>query len=48
LIDTVEIARQLSRKPVVEFLILLAVEFKLRERAIIAGMLFKLFWDDKA
>jgi hypothetical protein len=47
-IDTVEIARQLSGKPTVEFLTLLAVEFELRERAIIAGMLFKLFRDDKA
>jgi hypothetical protein len=47
-IDTVEIARQLSGKPAVEFLTLPAVEFELRERAIIAGMLFKLFRDDKA
>ncbi|KAF1358608.1 hypothetical protein EJ07DRAFT_166844 [Lizonia empirigonia] len=47
-IDTIEIARQLSGKATVEVLTLPAVEFELRERATIAGMLFKLFQNDKA
>jgi hypothetical protein len=47
-IDTIEIARQLSRKAAAEVLTLPAVEFELRERATIAGMLFKPTQDDKA
>jgi hypothetical protein len=47
-IDTIEIARQLSGKAAVEVLTLPAVEFELRERATIAGMLFKPIQDDKA
>ncbi|KAL1593050.1 hypothetical protein SLS59_009375 [Nothophoma quercina] len=46
-IDTIEIARQLSGKAAVEVLTLPAVEFELRERATIAGMLFKPIQDDK-
>jgi hypothetical protein len=47
-IDTIEIARQLSGRAAVEVLTLPAVEFELRERATIAGMLCKLFQNDKA
>jgi hypothetical protein len=47
-IDTIEIARQLSGKAAAEVLTLPAVEFELRERATIAGMLFKPIQDDKA
>ncbi|KAF1343436.1 hypothetical protein EJ07DRAFT_149673, partial [Lizonia empirigonia] len=47
-IDTIEIARQLSGKAAAEILTLPAVEFELRERATIAGMLFKPIQDDKA
>ncbi|KAI1510323.1 DUF3435 domain containing protein [Pyrenophora tritici-repentis] len=46
-IDTIEIARQLSGKAAAEVLTLPAVEFELRERATIAGMLFKPIQDDK-
>lgn len=41
LINTIKIARQLSRKALTEVLILLRVEFKIRERATITSMLFK-------
>jgi hypothetical protein len=47
-IDTIEIANQLSGKAAVEVLMLPAVEFELRERATIAGMLFKPAQDGKA
>lgn len=47
-IDTIEIARQLSGKAAAEVLTLPAVEFELRERATIAGMLFKVIQDEKA
>jgi hypothetical protein len=47
-IDTIEIARQLSGMAAAEVLTLPAVEFELRERATIAGMLFKPILDDKA
>jgi hypothetical protein len=47
LIDTIEIARQLSGKPATEVLTLPMVEFELRSRAAIAGMLFKPFKDDR-
>jgi hypothetical protein len=47
-IDTIEIARQLSGKAATEVLTLPAVEFELRERATIAGMLFKPIHDDMA
>jgi len=47
-IDTIEIARQLSRKAATEVLTLPAVEFELRERAAISSMLFKPIQDDKA
>jgi hypothetical protein len=40
-IDTIEIARQLSGKAATEVLTLLAVEFELRERATVSGMMFK-------
>ncbi|KAF2844512.1 hypothetical protein T440DRAFT_548498 [Plenodomus tracheiphilus IPT5] len=40
-IDTIEIAKQLSGKAAAEVLTLPAIEFELRERATIAGMLFK-------
>jgi hypothetical protein len=42
LINTIKIARQLSRKAATEVLTLLAVKFKLCKRATIASMLFKL------
>src|SRR5260221_2265369 len=42
LINTLEIAKQLSGKAVTKVLTLLTVEFKIRERAAIASMLFKL------
>lgn len=48
LIDTIEIAKQLSRKAAAEFLTPLAVEFELQKRATIAGMLFRPFQDDNA
>tara|TARA_R110002003_G_scaffold54_2_gene4683 strand:- start:271 stop:1296 length:1026 start_codon:yes stop_codon:yes gene_type:complete len=47
-IDTIEIARQLSGKATAEVLTLPALGFELRERATIAGMLFKPIQDDKA
>ncbi|KAI4636731.1 hypothetical protein J4E93_011001 [Alternaria ventricosa] len=47
-IDTIEIARQLSGKAAAEVLTLPAFEFELRERATIAGMLFKPIQDDRA
>ena len=40
-IDTIEIARQLSRKALTEVLTLPKVKFEIRERATIASMLFK-------
>jgi hypothetical protein len=40
--NTIEIARQLSGKAAVEVLTLLAVKFKLCERATITSILFKL------
>lgn len=46
-IDTIEIARQLSGKPATEVLTLPKVEFELRSRAAIAGMLSKPFKDDR-
>ena len=46
-IDTIEIARQLSGKAAAEVLTLPAFEFELRERATIAGMLFKPIQDDR-
>ena len=47
-IDTIEIARQLSGKGPTEVLTLPRVEFELRERATIAGMLFAPFKNEKA
>jgi hypothetical protein len=47
-IDTIEIARQLSGMAADKVLTLPAVEFELRERGTIAGMLFKPIQDDKA
>jgi hypothetical protein len=41
-INTIKIARQLSRKAATKVLTLLAVEFELCKRATIASMLFKL------
>jgi len=46
-IDTIEISKQLSGRPAVDVLTLPPVEFELRERATIAGMLFKPFRNDK-
>jgi hypothetical protein len=43
LIDGIEVSKQLSGKAATELLTLPAVEFELRERAVIAKMLFKLF-----
>jgi len=48
LIDTIEIARQLSGKGPTKVLTLPRVEFELRERATIAGMLFTPFKNKKA
>ena len=48
LINTLKIAKQLSGKAVTKVLTLPTVEFKIRERAAIAGMLFKLIKNDKA
>ena len=48
LINTIEIARQLSRKGPIEVLTLLKVEFELRERATIAKILFIPFRNEKA
>jgi hypothetical protein len=42
-IDGIEISKQLSGKAATELLTLPAVEFELRERAVIAKMLFELF-----
>ncbi|KAH6875173.1 hypothetical protein BKA58DRAFT_418766 [Alternaria rosae] len=47
-INTIKIARQLSRMAAEKVLTLPAVKFKLRERGTIAGMLFKPIQDDKA
>ncbi|KAI1663873.1 DUF3435 containing protein [Pyrenophora tritici-repentis] len=47
-IDTIEIARQLSGMAAEKVLTLPAVEFELRERGTIAGMLFKPIQDEKA
>lgn len=47
-VDTIEIARQLSGKPANDVLTLPTVEFELRERAAIAGMLFKPLENDRA
>ncbi|KAH7111146.1 hypothetical protein B0J11DRAFT_543970 [Dendryphion nanum] len=47
-IDTIEIARQLSGRPAAEVLSLPPIEFEFRERAIVAGMLFKPFEREKA
>jgi hypothetical protein len=47
-IDTIEIAKQLSGMAADKVLTLPAVEFELRERGTIAGMLFKPIQDDKA
>ncbi|KAF1364070.1 hypothetical protein EJ07DRAFT_162583 [Lizonia empirigonia] len=47
-IDTIEIARQLSGMAADKVLTLPAVEFEVRERGTIAGMLFKPIQDDKA
>lgn len=47
-INTIEIARQLSRKAATKVLTLPAIEFELRERATIASMLFKPIQNDKA
>jgi hypothetical protein len=47
-IDTIEIARQLGGMAADKVLTLPAVEFELRERGTIAGMLFKPIQDDKA
>jgi hypothetical protein len=47
-INTIEIARQLSRKAATEVLTLPAVKFELRERATITGMLFKPIQNNKA
>ncbi|CAN9211393.1 unnamed protein product [Alternaria alternata] len=46
-IDTIEIARQLSGMAADKVLTLPAVEFELRDRGTIAGMLFKPIQDDK-
>jgi hypothetical protein len=46
-IDTIEIARQLSGMAADKALTLPAVEFELRDRGTIAGMLFKPIQDDK-
>ena len=47
-IDTIEIARQLNGKAAEEVLTLPSIEFELRVRASIAGMLFKPVKDDKS
>jgi hypothetical protein len=47
LINTIEIARQLSGKAITEVLTLPTAEFKIRKWAIIATMLFKPFKNDK-
>jgi hypothetical protein len=47
-IDTIEIAKQLSRMAADKVLTLPAVEFELWERGTFAGMLFKPIQDDKA
>lgn len=47
-VDTNEIARQLNGTPATEVLTLPTVEFEIRERATIAGMLFQPFKNDKA
>jgi hypothetical protein len=47
-VDTIEIARQLSRNTATDVLALPTVEFEIRERATVAGMLFKPFTNDKA
>ncbi|KAF2008362.1 hypothetical protein BU24DRAFT_469047 [Aaosphaeria arxii CBS 175.79] len=47
-IDSVEIARQLDGKPTTDLLTKPAVSFELRERAVIAHMLFKPFENEKA
>lgn len=46
-IDTIEIARQLSGKAATEVLTLPTVEFELRERSVIATMLFKTIETDR-
>jgi hypothetical protein len=43
IINRIKISKQLSEKATIELLTLLAVKFKLRERAVIIKMLFKLF-----
>ncbi|KAF2024834.1 hypothetical protein EK21DRAFT_77812 [Setomelanomma holmii] len=47
-IDTIEVARQLSGEDAAEVLTIPAVKLELRERATIAGMLFKPIHDDRA
>ncbi|KAF2194702.1 hypothetical protein K469DRAFT_547808 [Zopfia rhizophila CBS 207.26] len=47
-VDTTEIARQLSGNATIEVLTLPTVEFEIRERATIAGMLFKPFKNNHA
>jgi hypothetical protein len=48
LIDTIKIARQLSRMAADKVLTLPAVEFELQERGTVASMLFKPIQDGKA
>ena len=48
LINTIEIARQLSGKAATKVLILPTAKFEIQERATITAMLFKPFENDKA
>jgi hypothetical protein len=47
-VDTIEIAKQLSGATATDVLALPTVVFEIRERATVAGMLFKPFEDEKA